>query len=88
MMENMPKKKSRPGRQFTADFETEIGEMCLRSDRSVPQVVKDFDLAQTPSGRSRRRLTKTTGPKTSSVTRAELAGLRGRTAACGRTSRS
>ncbi|GGQ43236.1 MULTISPECIES: transposase [Streptomyces] len=47
MMENMPKKKPRPRRQFTADFKAEIVEMCLRGDRSVPEVVKDFDLTET-----------------------------------------
>ncbi|MCX4539079.1 transposase [Streptomyces sp. NBC_01565] len=43
----MPKKKPRPRRQFTADFKAEIVEMCLRGDRSVPEVVKDFDLTET-----------------------------------------
>ncbi|MFE2164055.1 transposase [Streptomyces sp. NPDC059447] len=47
MMENMPKKKPRPRWRFTADFKAEIVEMCLRGDRSVPEVVKDFDLPET-----------------------------------------
>lgn len=40
MMENMPKKKPRPRRQFTAGFKAEIVEMCLRGDRAVPEAVR------------------------------------------------
>ncbi|MFE2324795.1 transposase [Streptomyces sp. NPDC059385] len=47
MMENMPKNKPRPRRRFTADLKAEIVEMCLRGDRSVPEVVKDFYLTET-----------------------------------------
>ncbi|MEU6861694.1 transposase [Streptomyces sp. NPDC046876] len=43
----MPKKKPRQRRQFTADFKAEIVELCLRGDRSVPEVVRDFDLTET-----------------------------------------
>ncbi|MFF8265589.1 transposase [Streptomyces virginiae] len=47
MMENMPKKKPRLRRQFTPDFKAEIVDLCLRGDRSVPEIVKDFDLTET-----------------------------------------
>ncbi|WP_420707010.1 transposase [Streptomyces sp. NRRL F-2664] len=43
----MPRKKQRLRRQFTADFKAEIVELCLRGDRSVPDVVRDFDLTET-----------------------------------------
>ncbi|MFJ5553309.1 transposase [Streptomyces sp. NPDC093225] len=46
MMENVAKKKPRQRRQFTADFKAEIVELCLRGDRSVPDVCKDFDLTE------------------------------------------
>ncbi|MFI8829148.1 hypothetical protein [Streptomyces sp. NPDC053431] len=46
MVENMPNEKPRPSRQFTADFKAEIMELCLPGDRSVPKVVKDFDLTE------------------------------------------
>ncbi|MFE6849004.1 transposase [Streptomyces sp. NPDC057686] len=42
----MAKKKPRQRRQFTADFKAEIVELCLRGDRSVPEVCKDFDLTE------------------------------------------
>ncbi|MFD0378306.1 transposase [Streptomyces sp. NPDC127112] len=32
--------------QFTADFKAEIVDLCLRGDRSVPDVCKDFDLTE------------------------------------------
>ncbi|MFD3934733.1 transposase [Streptomyces sp. NPDC058611] len=47
MMENMPKKRPRLRRQFTPDFKAEIVDLCLRGDRSVPEIVKDFDLTET-----------------------------------------
>ncbi|MFJ8015099.1 transposase [Streptomyces sp. NPDC096339] len=37
----------RPRRQFTPEFKAEIVELCRRGDRSVPEVVKDFDLTET-----------------------------------------
>ncbi|WP_207926314.1 transposase [Actinocrispum wychmicini] len=40
----MGKKKRRPRRQFTPEFKAEIVELCRRGDRTVHQVVKDFDL--------------------------------------------
>ncbi|MEU9148951.1 transposase, partial [Streptomyces sp. NPDC048349] len=48
MMENMANRKPRrPRRQFTPEFKAEIVELCRRGDRSVPEVVKDFDLTET-----------------------------------------
>ncbi|MEU8326299.1 transposase [Nonomuraea sp. NPDC048881] len=41
------KKKPRPRRSFTPEFEAEIVELCQRGDRSVGQVAKDFDLTET-----------------------------------------
>ena len=47
-METMAKKKrSRPRRSFTAEFKADIVERCLRGDRSVGQVARDFDLTET-----------------------------------------
>ncbi|NEA31278.1 transposase [Streptomyces sp. SID13031] len=43
----MGKTKPRPRRSFTPDFKAEIVGLCQRGDRSVGQVAKDFDLAQT-----------------------------------------
>src|SRR6185503_15376864 len=38
------KKTRRPRRTFTPEFKAEIVELCRRGDRTVHQVVKDFDL--------------------------------------------
>lgn len=46
-MESTGKKKPRPRRSFTPEFKAEIVELCQRGDRSVGQVAKDFDLAET-----------------------------------------
>ncbi|MFC0628247.1 transposase, partial [Kribbella deserti] len=46
-MESMGKKKPRPRRTFTAEFKAEIVELCQRGERSVGQIVKDFDLTET-----------------------------------------
>jgi transposase len=46
-METLERKKARPRRSFTSEFKTEIVELCRRSDRSIGQVAKDFDLGET-----------------------------------------
>jgi transposase len=46
-METMERKKPRPRRSFTPEFKAEIVECCQRGDRSVGQVVRDFDLTET-----------------------------------------
>ncbi|GGK98664.1 hypothetical protein Ppa06_66890 [Planomonospora parontospora subsp. parontospora] len=46
-MEHMGKKKPRPRRSFTREFKAEIVELCQRGDRSIGQVAKDFDPAET-----------------------------------------
>jgi transposase len=45
-MESMGK-KPRPRRSFTPEFKAEIVDLCLRGDRSVRQVARDFDLTET-----------------------------------------
>ena len=46
-METMGKKEPRPRRSFTPEFKAEIVEQCLRGDRSIGQVARDFDLTET-----------------------------------------
>ncbi|SCD32684.1 transposase [Streptomyces sp. BpilaLS-43] len=46
MMENVAKKKPRQRRQFTADFKAASVDLCLRGDRSVPDVCEGFDLTK------------------------------------------
>ena len=46
-METMERKKPRPRRAFTDEFKADIVERCLKGDRSVGQVAKDFDLTET-----------------------------------------
>ncbi|MEV4076173.1 transposase [Nonomuraea fuscirosea] len=43
----MGKKKARPRRSFTPEFKAETVELCRRGDRSVGQVVEEFDLTET-----------------------------------------
>jgi histidinol phosphatase-like PHP family hydrolase len=49
-MESMGKKPRRR-RSFTPEFKAEIVELCLRGDRSVGRVAKDFGLTETGRGR-------------------------------------
>jgi hypothetical protein len=46
-MATMERKKVRPRRSFTPEFQAEIVERCKRGDRSIGQVAKDFDLTET-----------------------------------------
>jgi len=41
------RKKPRPRRSFTGELKAEIVELCERGDRSIGQVVRDFDLTET-----------------------------------------
>jgi transposase len=43
-MESVSKRKRRTRRQFTPEFKAEIVELCRRGDRTIPEVVADFDL--------------------------------------------
>lgn len=46
-MESMGRKRSRPRRSFTPEFKAEIVELCLRGDRSIGHVSRDFELTET-----------------------------------------
>ena len=46
-METVAKKKPRARRSFTPEFKAEIVERCQAGDRTVAQVARDFDLAET-----------------------------------------
>jgi len=46
-MANKGSKPPRRRRAFTSEFKAEIVEQCLRGDRSVGQVSRDFDLTET-----------------------------------------
>ncbi len=46
-METVAKKKPRRRRSFTPEFKAEIVEACLRGDRSIGRVTRDFDLTET-----------------------------------------
>ena len=47
IIETVAKRKPRPRRSFTPEFKADIVERCVRGDRSVGQVAKDFDLTET-----------------------------------------
>ncbi|MFN2615890.1 MAG: transposase [Thermoleophilaceae bacterium] len=46
-METVGKKRPRRRRSFTPEFKAEIVEACLRGDRSIGKVARDFDLTET-----------------------------------------
>jgi len=83
-METMARKKPRARRSFTPEFKADIVAACQRGDRSVGQVVRDFDLTETAVrawvkqaeiDASAAGATPVSGPL-SSDERAELARLR------------
>ena len=47
VMERDERKRPRARRSFTAAFKAEIVQLCQRGDRSIGQVARDFDLAET-----------------------------------------
>ena len=79
-MESVGRKKSRPRRSFTPEFKAEIVELCLRGDRSVGQVAKDFDLTETAVRDWVRQAGRDVGTRSdgglTTAERRELAGLR------------
>jgi transposase len=68
IMENVGKKRSRPRRSFTAQFKAEIVELCQRGDRSVGQVAKDLDLAETAVREWVKQAELDTGARTDGLT--------------------
>ena len=46
-MEKVEGEKPRLHRSFTPEFKPEIVELCRRSDRSIGQVAREFDLTET-----------------------------------------
>ena len=64
---------------FTPEFKAEIVDLCSRSDRSVGQVAKDFDLAETAVRRWVVQAERDAGNRADRLTtdeREELARLR------------
>lgn len=77
-MKTVAKRRPRPGRSFTPEFKTDIVERCLRGDRSVGQVAKDFDLTETAVRESVKEADVDAGERAGATRgeRAELALLR------------
>lgn len=77
-METVAKRKPRPRRSFTPEFKADIVERCLRGDRSVGQVAKDFDLTETAVREWVKQAEVDAGERTglTSEERAELVQLR------------
>jgi transposase len=79
IMENVEGKKPRPRRGFTAEFKAEIVELCQRGDRSIGQVVRDFDLTETAVREWVKQAERDAGVRSDGLTsgeRKELAELR------------
>jgi transposase len=75
------KKKPRPRREFTPEFKAEIVHLCQHGDRTIHQVVTDFDLVDSAVRRWIRNAETETEPAGTEETlrvseRAELAALR------------
>jgi|SRR5271170_166895 transposase len=78
-METMERKKPRPRRAFTDEFKADIVERCLKGDRSVGQVAKDFDLTETAVRAWVRQAEIDAGKRTDGLTtdeKEELSNLR------------
>ena len=77
-METVGEKKPRPRRLFTPEFKAEIVDACLRGDRSIGQVARDFDLTETAVREWVRRADVDAGRREGLTTaeREELARLR------------
>ena len=72
-------KKPRQRRAFTAEFKSEIVELCQRGDRSVGQVARDFDLTETAVRQWVKQAELDAGERSNGLTsseREELAALR------------
>jgi transposase len=80
IMVNVGKKRPRrPRREFTPAYKAEIVELCLRGDRTVAQVSRDFDLTETAVARWVRQAQLDAGARTDGLVsdeRDELARLR------------
>jgi transposase len=79
IMESVGKKRSRPRRAFTPEFKAEIVELCQRGDRTVRQVVRDFDLTETAVRQWVKQAELDVGTRDDGLTsneRAELSRLR------------
>jgi transposase len=73
------KKARRPRRVFTPEFKAEIVELCQRGDRTIPQVVADFDLVDSAVRRWIEQAEIDAGTRPEGVStdeKAELAALR------------
>jgi transposase len=80
IMEVMERKQPRTRRSFTSEFKAEIVELCQRGDRSIGQVARDFDLAETAVREWVRQAERDAGTRgdggLTSSERQELAALR------------
>jgi len=78
IMTSMEHERPRPRRSFTAAFKADIVERCRRSDRSIGQVARDFDLTETAVREWVRQADVNAGKREglTSAEREELAQLR------------
>jgi transposase len=77
-MESMGKAQRR--RSFTPEFKAEIIELCQRGDRSIGQVVSDFDLTETAVrgvGQAGRTVSPAVAPGGSGVSSSSGVGVAG-----------
>ena len=79
-METMERKQPRARRSFTPEFKAEIVELCLRGDRSIGRVARDFDLTKTAVREWVRQAERDAGTRghggLTSAERQELSALR------------
>lgn len=79
-MDSVGTKNARPRRSFTPEFKAEIVECCQRGDRSIGQVVRDFDLTETAVREWVRQAERDAGTRgdggLTSAERVELSSLR------------
>jgi transposase len=76
IMEAVGRKKSRRARrEFTPEFKAEIVQLCRRGDRSIGQVVADFDLVDSAVRRWIEQADIDAGTRSGGLSTAETAEL-------------
>jgi len=79
MAKKKPRARQRPRRVFTTEFKAQIVDLVHRGERTVPEVVRDFELTDSVVRKWIAQAERDAGTRTDGLTsdeKAELAALR------------
>ncbi|MEV6629074.1 transposase [Amycolatopsis sp. NPDC051106] len=79
MAKKKPRARQRPRRVFTTEFKAQIVDLVQRGERTVPEVVRDFELTDSVVRKWIAQAERDAGTRTDGLTsdeKAELAALR------------